>query len=115
MEGEVKNSAFSICMNLSNHQLNIDNYTNRILWINPKVTTSEKPIITIQKTKRKKFEKNAEKKSHQTTWEERKRWKNDTEQTIKTIRKQLTNENKYTVINACLKCKQIKCSNWKSN
>ena len=39
--------------NLSNHKLNMDFYLHKILYINLMVITNQKPIIDMQKIKRK--------------------------------------------------------------
>jgi len=42
-------------VNLGDHQLNIDCYMQKMLYTNLMVTTYEKPVIDMQKIKRKEF------------------------------------------------------------
>ena len=41
--------------NLSDHQLYIDHYMQKILYINPMVTTNQKLVIHMQKIRRKEY------------------------------------------------------------
>ena len=58
--------------NLHDHQLNIDCYMQKMLYTNLKVTTNQKPVIDMQKIKRKES-KYTTKECQQTTREEGKR------------------------------------------
>ena len=60
---------------LSDHQVKIDCYIQKLLYKNFTGTTSQKPTIHPQKLKRKEYKHN--KKSHQITSEERKRRKKE--------------------------------------
>ena len=62
-------------MNLSDYQLKIDGFIYRSLYMNLMVITSPKPIINIQKSKRKKSKHNT-KENHKITREENKRIRN---------------------------------------
>ena len=72
MKEEYKCSAFRMCSNLSDHQLNIDCYIHRMLYMNSMATKNQKPAVDTQKIKRKESTHNT-KASHQMTREERKR------------------------------------------
>lgn len=52
--------------NLSDHQLKIDCYIHRLLYMNLNTTINQKPTIDTQKLKRKKLKHNT-KQIHQTT------------------------------------------------
>ena len=69
---EWKFNAFTMGSNLSNHQLNIDSYMQRMLYINLMVTTNQKSVTYMGKNKEKKP---ITKESHQTTRQESKRKK----------------------------------------
>ena len=73
--------------NLSDHQLKIDYYMHRLLYMNFMVTTNQKHITDTQKIKRKKYKHNT-KESHQITVEENKRRIKEQIRTTKTTRKQ---------------------------
>ena len=75
--------------NLRDHQLNIDCYIHRLLYMNLMVITNQKPIINTQKIKRKETKHNI-KESHQTTREENKRRRKEQRKTTKTHRKKVS-------------------------
>ena len=49
---------FRMCLNLNDHQINMDCYLHRTLYMNIMVTTNPKPMIDTQNIKRKKTEQN---------------------------------------------------------
>ena len=49
--GREKCSSFTMCLNLNDHQLNIDCCILRMLYMNFVVTTNQKPIIEMQKNR----------------------------------------------------------------
>ena len=83
--------------NLSEHQLNIDCYRQKMLYTNLMVTTNQKPAIHTQRIKRKQFN-YITKESHQTVEEESKTRK-DQKRSIKTTTKQITKWQKIPIKN----------------
>ena len=65
-------SVFGMCSNISNHQLKIDCYTHRLLYMKLLETTNEKNITDTQKIKRNESKHNI-KESHQITGGKNKR------------------------------------------
>ena len=71
--------------NLSDHQLKIDFFIHRLLYINLVITKSQKPVTDSQKRKRKEYKNNTQG-SHQIIREESKRRRKEQRRTAKTTK-----------------------------
>ena len=91
--------------NLSNHQLKIDCYLHRLLYINLMVTINQKPITDTEKIKRKEYKHNT-KESHQIKRKEDKRRRTEN---YKNNQNNEQNGKKYIPINNYFKWTE--CSN----
>ena len=77
-----------MCLNVSDHHLNIDSYILRMLYMNLMVTRNQKPITDTQKIKRKEVKYNI--KDGDKSQDSKKSRKEQRRTTKKNLRKQFT-------------------------
>ena len=73
--------------NSNNHQLNIDGYMQKMLYTNLTVTTNQKPVIDMQKIKRKESKYIQRKPTNHDRSKRRKEQERTTKTTIKQVTK----------------------------
>ena len=79
--------SFRMCLNLKDYQFKASRYNYGSIYMNPMVTTNQKPTIDTQKLRRKEL-KHTTKENHQITMGETKR-RNEQRRTTKTTGKQV--------------------------
>ena len=86
-EGSKKGRYFTMCLNLNYYQFKRSRFSCTSTYMNPVVTTNQKPTVVTQKWRGKEH-KHTTKENHQTKKEEAKR-RNEQRKTTKTTRKQV--------------------------